>query len=349
MINLAIGLFIVAASFRMYFDYVSINTDDVVKIAGYFFGTVCIPTVAISCCFANYDPKIMPPSLFAVAGLGCALIFVTRVFGIALDADVSERTGRLFFESLNPTQIAYAGFAVIVSALALWRGASGWFRGVMVATVGVSGYLIVEAASRGPLIALALGLAFVAWVQKRYLLLVSMLTIVVVIGLFISDSSLVIVDRLTASGIDTSSIERLDFIVSNFQTAVENPLFGAAYVDPVSQSYPHLTLLESAVALGVGGAALMLYIQIRLLLDGVWLGRHGDMVMTMLIISVLIQAYLSGSIWQSSEFWVIAGFSASWVAAARRVQARAPQGSSGMHQTFPPRSVSAESKLFQPE
>lgn len=269
---------------------------------------------------ANYNSKMLPISLILIAGSGCTLIFITRALGFAAGADIGEQTGRLYFESLNPTQIAYAGFAVFASTLALWSRSPLWVRAILIVQCAIAALLMVDAASRGPLVALVLSFGFIAWSQKRFLLLALLLMAGAVLALFVSDSSLVLVDRLTTSGVDQSSIERLEFIQSNFLTAIENPLFGAAYVDPVSQNYPHLTVLESAVAIGVGGAALMLFIQWRMLLDGLWLGKHRDLLMTMMVIAVLVQAYLSGSIWQSADFWAVAGLSSAWVTAARRSQ-----------------------------
>ena len=84
---------------------------------------------------------------------------------------------------------------------------------------------------------------------------------------------------------------------------MQNPLLGFAYVDPLTQSYPHNLLLESFLALGVFGLALMAALQFRLLTLAYQVGQRGNILIALIGAATFVNAWVSGSLWGSGVFF----------------------------------------------
>jgi hypothetical protein len=306
---------------RMYYDNFVAYIPQADKVGLYFVGTVLPPALVLGVCYPNYDKEKLPIAMFVLSASICFLVTLMNEFQLAGAANMSEALGRLFFESLNATQIGYAAVFAIFSGLLIWKGSPFWLKMAILAAAANSLYLLGLAAARGPVVALVLGFAYLAWTRRSFALLAFLIILGAIAALWLSDSSLLIFDRFTTFGADESSDERIITMVQSWNSALENPLVGLAYVDPAVMFYPHNFTIESGLALGIVGFLLMVYIQIRLFFLSDWLGKTGDKMLGIFVIAILTGANLSGSIWQSTDFWMVTAL-AFGLASNRVVRAR---------------------------
>jgi O-antigen ligase len=84
---------------------------------------------------------------------------------------------------------------------------------------------------------------------------------------------------------------------------LNSPWLGSAYIELSTGFIPHNMLLESAMALGTFGAILFLILSFRGLRHGFEQSKSGSLFIPMIYIQSLINSQLSGSLWQSADFW----------------------------------------------
>jgi O-antigen ligase len=302
-------LFFSAATARLFYDNFVSFAIDADKAGQYFIGTVLPPALSLCACRRNFDARKLAPFVFGYNAPVCFLVGYINFFDLGGDADLTKETGRLFFEALNPTLIAFSGMFVIVSGFILWSKANLLAKGGILIAAAMGLQLMSLAISRGPWIALILSLGFILSAKRNYYLpliiaVVAFFALPIFSAAFFDPFS--IFGRLATSGIDESSQERIFAMEQAYRAMIDNPIFGLAYVDPVTGFYPHNLVLESGLALGVAGAAAMVFIQINLLKKLTGLIAQEDLMLGVFVVSVITAAYLSGSIWQSADFWCAA-------------------------------------------
>ena len=305
-IPLSLLLFFLAGSLRLFYDNYFTYITDSDKVAQYFFGTVMIPALAVAAACKSYSAKYFPLVIWVLSATIVMTIGFIEAFDLAGAADLSKNVGRLFFQSLNPTLIAYSSYFAIISGVILWTRVPLTMRIIFTFVAVVAVYLMLITAARGAWLTLILGGAVVAWSKKNISLVVFLSLAALAIVLVFPDVTVTLLERFSNVGVDRSSDERLFALQSSWATALENPIYGIAYVDPIALFYPHNLIVESGVAMGVCGMGMMVYIQIRLLLIGRALAETGDVMLAVFVITVLSEAFLSGSIWQSADFWAVA-------------------------------------------
>lgn len=306
--SLIIFLFFCLYSYRLYYDALIDYLPGADLVSYYFFGTVVIPVFAVGVGTRLFDDLAFAFWTFVVSAIECAGILMVMVFAPGTVGAATEEQGRLSFDALNPITIGYTGVTAVLSAIYLWPRASRGVRFVLATTIAIGGYIIILSGSRGPLVALLLAVAYLMAVRGK----IGLLILTGMAGLYAAfiaaDQGLSIVARFTGVGTldDQSSAERLDVMHLAVDQAVANPLFGHAYAETTTMSYPHNLFVESAMAIGVVGLLLMIAIQARMIWAGWFLGRKNYAFLGMNIVVALVNANLSGSIWQSASFWVVA-------------------------------------------
>jgi O-antigen ligase len=291
---------------RMYYDNFVAFIPDADKVGLYFVGTVLPPALVVGICYRNYRKENLPIAIFVLSSIVTVLVTLIEELQLAGAANMSEALGRLFFESLNATLIGNTAVFAIMSGLLIWNRSPLWIRVLIVATSANSVYLLGLAAARGPIVSLVMSFVYLAWIRRSFALLALLAFFVTIPALWLSDGAFQIFDRFITFGVDESSTERIRAMDQSWSSALENPWFGLAYVEPTVMFYPHNLAIESGLAMGIVGFLMMIFMQTRLLLLSSWLGSRGDKMLGILVVSALTGANLSGSIWQSADFWMVA-------------------------------------------
>ena len=263
--------------------------------------------------------KAFYASWFAMAlAAALALLFGTG-FVVRLDGTETD-IGRLALDNLNPIAAGHLGTSLIIL--------SGWYLisrdrsprirvGAAVGGIVVGLYLLVSAASRGPVVSLAcvLILAMSSLRFHSFLKLVTMLSLAVLIGMLMLTSvaqieELSIVNRILSvtSGDDMAVSARQESFAGAWHQFADNPLLGDLLEERGSAFYPHNLPLEAFMATGlVGGLAFLAiclialsnsYRAIKTEASHAWLG--------MIYVQYLAGAQFSGSLYASSTFWAFA-------------------------------------------
>jgi O-antigen ligase/polysaccharide polymerase Wzy-like membrane protein len=292
----------------------------------FFGGVVLLPTIAAGLGFDDYDEAHHAWLTFAVAGGASLGVVAFHMLGIAEILGETGNVGRVEFEALNPITIGYSGLFAALAAATLWQRAARTYRPMLLVGGAIGLVALVESASRGPLVSGMACVAFIALARGRFLLFGLLLAVAAYSAVLLSDANLELLSRLRETGTDTSSMERLIYMQNAIYLALAHPLFGHAFIETITYTFPHNLLVESALATGLAGFALMLIIQIGMMFKAYKLARSGYTLLPLLVVCALVNAQLSAFLWAAPEFWIPATL--TWMAARRLTTdpARAPAG-----------------------
>jgi O-antigen ligase len=239
----------------------------------------------------------------ALGGVFIVILLQSDVVVREFEQQGQERA-TLFF--LNPITIGYHGLFTAMAGLMLLTKYRSPFW-VISSTVGIvlGAYLMVASGSRGPFVALVLGLLFIGAANRRAS--GASLAAVLIVGAGIAWLGLQdgVVNRFLAVGADESSLERIYAINQSISLALANPLFGYAYIEPVTGFYPHNMIIEAGLALGLAGAVTMVWMQFSILVNAWRHARNGKMALPFLGVAMIANAWISGAIWGSALFFML--------------------------------------------
>lgn len=276
---------------------------------------VLVPTLAVSVSSVYNERR----TTILLCGLG---IFASLLILYALRTEVVGETDLTFtrrasFDTLNPITIGYTGLFTAFSgyAMLVWV-APRWKFAIAIPAIVLGMLVMALGGSRGPLVGAVLFLAVYA-VVRRYGSLALGLFGAFAYGVYLTvGQDLALVQRLQSQGGgDQSMWERFYVQQSSFQAAIENPIFGLSYLEPSTMAYPHNLLIESGMALGIFGFALMLAILLKLLTVSFTLLRGGQLLIPFMGLCAFANANLSAALFQSSDFWLVAML--CWLAGKR--------------------------------
>lgn len=247
---------------------------------------------------------------FLTASLGTGLI--QTEYGPGYD------TGRLQLQSLNAISVGHLGLSLLI--LSIWPLINGWngswgYRRIISIGAGLLGlYLLVAAASRGPLVTLILVLFFYFMAQdfKRYWRVLTVVALLFVL-MIQAGSYLEEVGTYRAFSRAEGAFSGQDEAVSERQIAykgavnqfIQSPIIGDSLEEKETRLYPHNVVLESFMATGlIGGLPFVI-----LILYGIYISfrnlkmksEHGWI--ALLFIQYLIAAQFSGALYASSILW----------------------------------------------
>jgi O-antigen ligase len=222
-------------------------------------------------------------------------------------------SGRLRAESLNPIAMGHAGATAVLLSLHVFLAGNQSVRRITIAAfVAIGGFLLVlQANSRGPIIALSVCLALVYMSATNYKLrsLVVGLALFAVVYILFSNTlnELPVVDRFQNNEL-TSDISILGRIMM-FQGALEqfigSPLIGSSVEERTMQYYPHNVILEAFMATGVlGGVPFLLLTLLGLRASWSLIRQKKDMWVGLLAIQYIVGGQFSGAIYSSTAMWV---------------------------------------------
>lgn len=292
--------FLLAYAIRLYYDYNYSSLPDTGQAVALFFATVIVPFFAISICRFYYVNKRTLLALLIISAPSILLIITLQSAASAIWIQGS----RFGFDALNPISVGVTGVYSLVAIYFLWLPARPLIRFLILAPLALASlYIVVLSGSRGPMVGLLLCIAAISVRSGARLVIVGSAIVAMAFAFGDRFSQLNIVQRFEGTAGDMSTMGRVDRIISSVNLTIENPLFGFGYIENKYYSYPHNLLIESGLALGLGGFAVMLFLQIRyglLILAGL---RGNAQFVAMLGIIGISSAWLSSTLWGSISFW----------------------------------------------
>jgi hypothetical protein len=267
----------------------------------FYVSVVLVPCLAMAVATDGYDETKFALSTFWVGSVACVSITLLDAAGWGVSR--LEDTGRLSFDALNPITVGFTGLFTVLAIIALWRQ-----RPKLIPVFLVGGafavYSIIEAASRGPAAAGAFAIAVLALARRNFLLFALLLIAGAYFAYFADDTSLKLLSRFEGIGTDASSAERLYFMQNSIREALDNPLFGHAYADTVTFQSPHNLIIESGLAIGLLGVAIMVVLYFQIVRRAWLLAKAEHEFLAGLLCCAFVNANLSASLWSSVEFWI---------------------------------------------
>lgn len=244
-----------------------------------------------------------------------ALLFGTD-YVIRVDGTEAE-VGRLALETLNPISTGHLGASLAIVSGAYLLGTTQRLPLLTVASlagVAAGGYLLVSAASRGPVVALLCVLILVIWSLKFHnslkiltLLILSTFSAVLFFSSIVYLEDLNLLTRIVSasSGDDMAVSARQESYAGALEQFMERPLLGDFLEERSSGFYPHNLTLEAFMATGLIGGMAFLAISLMALIKAIQaIQRHTSRAwLGMIYVQYLVGAQFSGSLYASATFW----------------------------------------------
>lgn len=300
-----IGLFLFLYLVRLLVDTFVRGLFDADYALLFFLGITLVPTITLACAATLFDERKVASAMVMVAGAGVVSIMLLNTFQISAGTTEFEETRRLSFSALNAITVGYTGLFTIIGAAALWPRVNSSTRLLLVPLMVLGAITMVQAASRGPIVAAFACIAAVAMAKRKWYVFAIFLAAAVYGADYAAGANFEIIERFQDLAGDRSANERLLLQTLSIELALASPILGHAYVETYTFFYPHNLLIESGLALGLVGFGMMLFFQIQFLLFVRQLLREGHLLLPMLLLTALVNANLSASIWGAADFWIL--------------------------------------------
>lgn len=319
-----LGVFALFYLGRLVWDAAVMSVPGASEAILFFFVTVVIPCFALWKCAHQIDHAAVGRLMFTFGAAICLAVLLMHTFGIGQSRSLTEATGRLSFEALNPISIGHAAVTTLIAALSLtqprlrWRDLPLMFAGVVVALT-----VLGLAAARGPVLGMVAATMVYAVATRRWRWI---LALVVASLVLLIDPETALWRRFVDVEDDASSVERLLLQGSAVSAFLSSPVWGSAFVEPVDFTYPHNLFIETAMALGVLGLLLLFALLAKSFRAAFRLAADRKLLLPMLFAQYFVGAQLSGAIWGNSAFWAVTTLLVAHLAATARVPAMVPLG-----------------------
>lgn len=306
-LDLSIIVFIFFYSCRILVDLNYSVLPHIQEDAIFYIGIVLLPVLCIGGGRAWYNERIALIFITSIGMIGNILIFyairTNLLTAFAVDSNVDTRAS---LTSLNPISVGYNGvFTAAAGLMLLLQVRSARWQIVCISAIVLSGYVVVEAAARGPIVGLLFGMAVTALTNKRQRISLTLASLVAAITVTFTGLPDLIFERFASAGTDLSSLDRLNAQSLSIDAALSSPWVGASYIEPMTGLYPHNLLIESALALGVIGLLLMSYLMFSMVVNLVRAAIRGEMLLPFLAMTQLVNAWISAALWSSVGFYTL--------------------------------------------
>jgi O-antigen ligase len=227
----------------------------------FYVSTVLIPVAGVIMLAGDWSWRACAWLMAALGAVVCLAALALQFSGAAAERSLTDLTGRLRFDTINPITFGHAGVTVLLAAFCLWARASTTQRVLLALGCVVAAAVLVMANSRSPYLSLAAALGVIMLARRRWAWLGLIAAAAVAVWVAFDIGGALAGSRLTTID-DPSALERLVIQRDALAAFSEHPFLGAGYLDPATQMYPHNLFIESAMALGVGGFALYSWISL---------------------------------------------------------------------------------------
>jgi O-antigen ligase len=242
--------------------------------------------------------------LFILGALVGGTALLIALSGVSTSRSLWEVTGRLSFDAVNPITYGHVAVTTLLSAVCLWLyRPSAVGRGWLLAGSLISLFVLQQTGSRGPALALVLGLVLVGLYRRRARVLV---TLIITLGsaMMILTGSGALDARTRSVEDDPSTLERILVQANALEQFLANPLTGSAYIETTLMMYPHNVFIEAAMATGIVG--LLLFVGVSAAVLGcIWrMLREGRLLLPLIAMQYLVASMLSGALYLSNSLWL---------------------------------------------
>lgn len=264
----------------------------------FYVSTVLIPIAGAAPLASAWNQRTAAMTMLAV---GCGVSVVTLIVqfsGIGAERSLTETTGRLRFDTVDPITFGHIGVSTLLAALVAWGGCGRLQRVLLLAACAPAVAVLVLANSRSPYLALVAAIMLLLLARRRWALMAA--AAAVGLGVFFSDS---IQSALAGSRLvtfrDNSAMERMITQSNSIDEFSAHPLFGSGYIDPITQQYPHNLFIESAIALGVVGLGLYAWITLQAAYRSFTAIGRGELLLPLMFCQFFVLGQLSSSFFGS--------------------------------------------------
>jgi hypothetical protein len=220
-------------------------------------------------------------------------------------------TGRFELETLNPISMGHLGTTVAGLAIfQLLRSSTRRERALLLGALAIALVAVGVAASKGPLLALAINLVLLLvldWRAGSYLRVLTIAAAAPILALagarFLESQGFSIITRTQGAFDDPIRFNLIGGAIDQYLNA---PWFGSSLDERVSLTYPHNSIIESFMATGIVGglcfclvfaAGVFQSLRLVILRDEVaWVG--------LIALQYAIGSLFSGSLYTANTMWV---------------------------------------------
>jgi O-antigen ligase len=249
-----------------------------------------------------FNERSLAQPLFVLGLVVCIAALAITTLGLADDRSLYEHTSRLAFDAVNPITYGHVAVSTVLAAvcLSLYRPARTP-RVLLLIGALIALYTLQLTGSRGPALALVLGLVMAGIFRRRVRPMVMLFALLSVVHFY---SGGVLEDRVVGVEDDPSTLERLVVQANAIEQFLAAPLTGSAYIETTLMIYPHNPFIEAAMATGIVGLLLFGAVNLAVLL-GIWrMLREGHLLLPLIAMQYLVAAMLSGALYLSTSLWL---------------------------------------------
>jgi O-antigen ligase len=293
---------IILCLLRLLWDSTLSPVEGSIETLGMFVFMLALPAMALLSTPARcWDEDALARLLFWVGLATCAAVLLIDALDLAKDR--SNRLRGLAFDTVNTITLGHTAATTILAGLALRLSPRSRLPMVVLLTGAACALAVMAAAaSRGPMVSLALCLLVLAFYEQRVRAISTFLFLAGAASLLLGDG--LALERLLIVVDDGSTLQRLLVQANAIEQFLSNPVFGHAYVEPETMNYPHNLFIEAGMALGVVGLLLMVLVHFGAASSILGLLRQRRVLVPCLCIQLLSGALFSGSMYAGPQFWV---------------------------------------------
>lgn len=286
---------------RLAWDWLVAGVPGSMEAMIFFILTVVIPCRALAFGASSMSERSATLLLIWMGAGVCAVAVLMNTLQVGSGRSLTEQTGRLSFEAINPISLGHVAATTLIAIICLAQHRLSRVHWIaLIPAVLLAGACLVLAASRGPVVALGLAaIAFVAGTRRWRLLLLMALPLL----LQVLDSDRELWLRFANIDEDVSALERLLLQGNAIEQFLNHPLLGSAFVELEFLEYPHNLFIETAMALGVLGSVILIAVLVKASISAVQLARRGRLLVPLLFAQYLVGAQLSGAIYGNVGLW----------------------------------------------
>ncbi|WP_298123998.1 O-antigen ligase family protein [Brevundimonas sp.] len=241
--------------------------------------------------------------LFSIIGmLGCLFLILASILGFSEWRSTTENAaGRFSYDVLDPITVGNLGAATAIAAFCVYRVTRAPWT---LACLALGFIALIMGLSRGPMVSLLGCVAVYLWLTGRTLALLAALLVATAFLFTGYGDALFEYLRFGDIENDEAANIRVDVVMSSIEQFAGSPLIGSGHVDKVTGYYPHNVFVESAIALGVVGIILIIFLFWRSWCVGVKRARSGEMFAFLTLVYWMIEVQFSGAIWSNVMLWL---------------------------------------------
>lgn len=272
------------------------------------------------------DERKLSVQLLTLGMVTCLLAIIAYYTDLAAGRSTTEMAeGRLFLETVNPITFGHVGVTTLLGALSMTRYCTRKIEWLLLGSVAILGCVVIQlSGSRGPLLSLVVCIVAAVFFRKQYrwvLLPLLMFASLFMLGNLSIESESLLVSRVNSSVSTDNQEIRVQMMAGALQQFYDSPWVGSAIIEQQFDDYPHNMFIEAAMAVGLAGLLLLIFISLRAVRRVFRALRQGNLLVPLLALQMLTAAQVSGSISQSASMWMfLALFAGAAVRQRRHVQ-----------------------------